>query len=277
MHFGISQEPLYKEIYRENAGAQSEPRTRTHILWSLRRRNALGHVLRATLYGNWQGKCQGPEWAQNADMHFASLRSRNELGHFTRTPWYRNLCGKCRGPEWAQNPFCASLRRRNALGHVTRATLDGNLQGKCQGPEWAQNADMHFVRACAVEMSLDISQEPLDTEIYGENAGAQGEPRTWTHILCEPAQAKCTWTCHKSHFRRKFGGKMPGPRVSPERGHAFCASLRSWNELGHFTRTPWYRNLWGKCRGPEWAQNVDTHFVRACAGEMHLDMSQEPL
>ena len=199
---------------------------------------------------------------------------------FHKNPLIQKFMGKMPGPRVSPergHTFCASLRRRNALGHVTRATLDGNLQGKCQGPEWAQNADMHFVRACAVEMSLDISQEPLDTEIYGENAGAQSEPRTWTHILCEPAQAKCTWTCHKSHFRRKFGGKMPGPRVSPERGHAFCASLRNRNELGHFTRTPWYRNLWGKCRGPEWAQNVDTQFVRACAGEMHLDMSQEPL
>ena len=28
-------------------------------------------------------------------------------------------------------------------------------------------------------------------------------------IVCEPAQSKCTWTCHKTHFVRKFTGKMP--------------------------------------------------------------------
>jgi hypothetical protein len=28
-------------------------------------------------------------------------------------------------------------------------------------------------------------------------------------ILCEPAQSKCTWTCHKGHFLQKFTGKMP--------------------------------------------------------------------
>ena len=28
-------------------------------------------------------------------------------------------------------------------------------------------------------------------------------------VLCEPAQSKCTWTCHKRHFVRKFTGKMP--------------------------------------------------------------------
>ena len=94
---------------------------------------------------------------------------------------------------------------RNALGHVFRATLYGNWQGKCQGRGWAQNADMHFVRACAVEISLDMSQE----------------------------------------------GKMPRPRVSPERGHTFCASLRRQNALGHVTRATLHGNLEGKRQGPD--------------------------
>ena len=61
-----------------------------------------------------------------------------------------------------------------------------------------------FVRACAVEMQVAISQKPLYTEIYRKNAAAQIDPRTRTHTLCEPAQSKCTST-----FR-----KMPAPRVS---------------------------------------------------------------
>ena len=28
-------------------------------------------------------------------------------------------------------------------------------------------------------------------------------------VLCEPAQSKYTWTCHKRHFVQKFTGKMP--------------------------------------------------------------------
>ena len=28
-------------------------------------------------------------------------------------------------------------------------------------------------------------------------------------ILCEPAQSKCTWTCHKRHFVQKITGKGP--------------------------------------------------------------------
>ena len=61
--------------------------------------------------------------------------------------------------------LCASLRNRNAFGDFTRATLYRNLQEKCPRPEWAQNADTHFVRACAVEMHVEILQEPLYTEI----------------------------------------------------------------------------------------------------------------
>ena len=40
---------------------------------------------------------------------------------------------------------------------------------------------------------------------------------------------------------------------------------------------PLYGNLQEKCRKPEWAQNADTHFVRACDVEMHFNMSQEAL
>ena len=39
----------------------------------------------------------------------------------------------------------------------------------------AQNLGAHFVRTCAVEMHVNMSQEPLYTEIYTQNAGAQNE------------------------------------------------------------------------------------------------------
>ena len=35
------------------------------------------------------------------------------------------------------------------------------------------------------------------------------DPKTGKHTLCEPAQSKCTWTCHKRHFVQKIPGKMP--------------------------------------------------------------------
>ena len=63
-----------------------------------------------------------------------------------------------------------------------------------------QNRAADFVRACAVETRVKISQEPLYMEIYRKNAGAQSEhpdqapaftltvryrknPSVWTHCL----------------------------------------------------------------------------------------------
>ena len=31
-------------------------------------------------------------------------------------------------------------------------------------------------------------------------AGKMPDPYSKASILCEPAQSKCTWTCHKKHF-----------------------------------------------------------------------------
>ena len=110
-------------------------------------------------------------------------------------------------------------------------------------------------------------------------------PKTGKHTLCEPEWSKSMSTCHKrhqkSHFRRKFTGKMRRPRFGPERRRRLCASLRSRNACPHVTRDirrpTAYGNLQEKCRGPDWAQNADTHFVRACAVETHVNTSQEPL
>ena len=50
-----------------------------------------------------------------------------------------------------------------------------------------------FVRACAVEMHMDMSQEPFYAEIYWKNAA----PQKLGANLCEPAQSRCTWTFHR--------------------------------------------------------------------------------
>ena len=39
--------------------------------------------------------------------------------------------------------------------------------------DWSQDRDPHVVRACAIEMHLDVSREPLCARICGKNAGAQ--------------------------------------------------------------------------------------------------------
>ena len=54
------------------------------------------------------------------------------------------------------------------------------------------------------------------------------DPKTRRHTLCEPAQSKRTWTCHKSCFVWNLAGICctSFPR------HPFCANLRNRN--GHF-------------------------------------------
>ena len=44
-----------------------------------------------------------------------------------------------------------------------------------QGNAGRQSRGKHFVRACAVEMHMDISQEPFCAEIYRKNAGRSGD------------------------------------------------------------------------------------------------------
>ena len=145
------------------------------------------------------------------------LRSRNALQHFTRATLYANLREKCRGPE-PRTTLCASPRSRNACQDFTRATL-------------------------------------LGAEMYRKIGAPQNEPRTQTHILCEPAQSIHMSKFHKSHFIQKFTGKMLQPRLSPERRHTFCASLHSRNALQRFTkdirRATLHKNLQEKCRGPD--------------------------
>ena len=74
----------------------------------------------------------------------------------------QKITGKMPRPKNYGTTLCASMRRRNALQHVTRATVYGNLQEKCRAPKLI---GPHFVRACAVEMHFNMSQEPLYTEI----------------------------------------------------------------------------------------------------------------
>ena len=59
---------------------------------------------------------------------------------------------------------------------------------------------------CAVEMHLDISEEPLYAPIYRKLPG----PKTGDHTLGEPAQLKRTWRFHKNHPMQKFAGENAG-------------------------------------------------------------------
>ena len=63
---------------------------------------------------------------------------------------------------------------------------DGDVEEK----DRSQNLGAHFVRACAVEMHVEISQEPSYARIYRENAAPQTEAKLAPQVLCEFAQSK---------------------------------------------------------------------------------------
>ena len=69
----------------------------------------------------------------------------------------------------------------------------------------SQDGEAHFARACAIDMRMDMPQEPFGVEIYRKN----NRGHLHGQRLCEPVQAKCTWTFHKNHFVWKVKGKMP--------------------------------------------------------------------
>ena len=129
----------------------------------------------------------------------------------------------------------------------------------------SQEQEAHFVGACAcaVEMHMDMSQEPFCVEFNRKCAGRLSRGQ----CLCEPAQSKCTWTSHKSHFVRNFTGKVPdaypGASVLRELAHSKCTHLQ------------------GKCQtlipGPAFCANLRNrnaqwtgrkrHFVREFTGK----------
>ena len=160
-------------MYRKNAGVQNQPKTRTHTLRKPAQSTSISTCHKSHLIRKFTGKMPRPRISpEHRHTLFASLRpaqskctSTFHKSHIIQE-FTRKMPASRTSPE-REHTLCASLRSRNALQHVTRATLYGNLQEKCRGPRTQ--------RACSVEMHFNISQEPLYTETYRKNAGAQSE------------------------------------------------------------------------------------------------------
>ena len=74
------------------------------------------------------------------------------------------------------------------------------------------------------DVENDDVEEEDDDDVGTLMLRRRTDPKTEDHTLCEPAQSKYMSTFHKQ------------TRLSPERGHTFCASLRSRNACQDFTR-----------------------------------------
>ena len=180
----------------------------------LRNRNAHGYVRRSRLGENVQWTCSMPRLGQpflcepvqskctwtSAKKHFMRACSMKML----QTKTWKN--SRCR--------LCASLRSRNAHGHLRRNILCEHVQWKCFRLRPGKTRVADFVRACAVEMHMDICEETFYASMFNENASDQDLEKLALQTLCEPAQSKCTWTSHKSHFMQEFTAKMLGIRWS---------------------------------------------------------------
>ena len=117
---------------------------------------------------------------------------------------------KSRRPN-PQRGLCASLRSRNAHGHLTRAISCRNLQVNGRRPRASKTCGAHVVRACAIKMHMDLSQEPSYVEICRKNAAPQSE-----HLDQTPAS---TLTVRTLQYGHAVGGKMPLTLLGFNRPH----------------------------------------------------------
>ena len=107
----------------------------------------------------------------------------------------------------------------------------------------------------------EVEDEKVDDDDVekGEDDDVEEEGRSKTGtILREPAQSKCTWKLCKSLFIQNFMGKMPRPRLNPER-NTLDANLCSRNACQNFTKTTLCGNSQEKCRSPAGSHNRDPH------------------
>ena len=94
-----------------------------------------------------------------------------------------------------------------------------------------QARDTRFGRACAIEMRMDMSQEAFCQ--FVRKSGKMSDASPAASVLCEPAQSKCTWTCHKRHFVRKFSGKMPNAQDTTSIEHRALTPTVRTPQCGH--------------------------------------------
>ena len=111
--------------------------------------------------------------------------------------------------ETGTHTLCEPAQSKCKYRHVTGAIVCGNLHEKIRFLDGVRDRDPHFVRACAVDMHTDMSQEPCG--IYRENAARQSE-----HLDQAPASIPTART-------HQCGHTFPGKNSSGS------SVIRTWN------------------------------------------------
>ena len=188
----------------------------------------------------------------------ASLCSRNARQHFTRFTSLRKCTGKMSLPQNAAQTLCESHVIRKFTGKMPRPSRNA-----CQDFTRGRNAYQDFKRATqftgkrphprmsperrhtllckpAVEMHSNISQEPLYTEIYRENASPQNRGADFVRACAVETHVKIS----QEPLLRKFTGKGARPEWAPWSSTGLCS----------YCKNP---SLWAHCLGkncPCWQQ-----------------------
>ena len=122
MHMDMSSEPFCVEIDGENGRGHLRGRRFLQTCAA----EMHGHVTRAILRANLQGKCRPPLPRQ---LFCPSLRSQNAHGRVAL--FLCNFKGKMTETNLAATVLC-DPGSRNPYGHFTKAIWSGNLRGKCR-------------------------------------------------------------------------------------------------------------------------------------------------
>ena len=112
----------------------------------------------------------------------------------------------------------------------------------------SQEREPHFVRAGAVEIHMDMSEEPFCVETYKKNAGPQSRDTRFVRACAVETHMDTSQEISQEPFcmeiHRKSGA---GPQF---RGARFVCKFTGKNAHGHFRRAILCGNLQEKCRTP---------------------------
>ena len=211
---------------RKFTGKCCRPEARTTLCPSLHSRNAGQHVTRATGYRNLQEKCRSPE--PRPPTLCEPARSKG-MSRFHKSHFIQKFTGETPGPRTATHTLC-ELAQSKRMSRLHKSHFVQKFIRKMPGP---RIRDPYFVRACAVETHVKISQATSDGNLQVKCC--RPKPR---RTLC--ASLRRRNACHKSHFARRFTGKKLGPAT-----HTFCEPAKS-KHMSRFHKSHSIRKFAGK-------------------------------
>ena len=136
-------------------------------------------------------------------------------------------------PQDRDNRLLRTCAVNDAHGHVTRDSLGENSQVKRRRPRSRTTRAANSVRACTVEMYMEMSQQQFCARIYRKKAAEQMEP---------PDQAPAfTPTIRTPQCGHTVWGKTPPDFAVIFLCHvAFWCLLDNWRNLGFQAPYRWY-------------------------------------